>query len=141
MKKIILSALFAMGLSNSAYAAVQTLDCSLNSWEEQGWIPDRIIFSIDAGTKQAMVFDGYINEIEGKPKKAKFKTIRGGKYRLMWKLTLPTSDGGSSRVGYTATYNPATTAFHVKVNFLMENVENKPSGDGSCETVKGESLF
>lgn len=141
MKKIILSALFAIGLSNSAFADVQTLDCTLNSWEERGWVPDRILFSIDPETKHAMVFDGIIKENKGAPIAAKYKTVRGGKHRMSWKLDLVITSGATWRANYTATFDPSTTKFNVKVAFPMVNASNKPSGDGTCKTVKGESLF
>lgn len=141
MKKIILATLFAFGLSNSAFAAVQNLNCTLNSWEEQGWVPDRILFSVDPEAKQARVFDGNINEVEGKPITAKFKIIRGGKYRMSWKLDLITTTGTKMRANYTATYDPKSTKFNVRVHFPMANLANSPSGDGSCKDNKGQSLF
>jgi len=141
MKKILLSSLFALGFAGTASAAVQNLDCALNSWEEQGWIPERVLFSIDPDTKQARVFDGFVNEAEGKPIAAKFKTVRGGKYRMAWKLNLVASNGQDIRVNYTATYDPSSNAFNLRGNFPMVNATNRPSGDGSCKLVKGQSLF
>ncbi|KAE9631534.1 hypothetical protein FEE96_16505 [Parasedimentitalea maritima] len=141
MKKIILGAVFGIGLSGSALAGVQTYDCALNSWEEQGWVPSRVMFSVDPETLQARVYDGFIDEAEGRPISAKFKTIRGGKYRMRWKLDLLASSNRKIRINYSATYDPSTRSFNMRGNFPMENVTNSPSGDGHCQAVKGKSLF
>jgi len=128
-------------IATSAHAAVTSYDCSLHSMEAQGWIPDRVILSIDPEAKRARAYDGYIHHVQEEPKDVKFKTTRKGEYRLNWKLNVPVSDGGELYVSYTATLNPKTNKLNMIARFPQVNATNRPSGIGPCKIMKNESLY
>ncbi|WP_170414514.1 hypothetical protein [Ruegeria atlantica] len=138
-----------LGLSTmTAQAEIQNYDCQLHSMEDQGWIPPRVLLSVDAPSNRARAYDGHIsghNDLAGihedTPIDAKFKTTRKGEYRLNWRLTLSTSNSRRVRIFYTATIDPKTNKLRMSARFPMDNVTNRPSGEGRCEPVKSWTLY
>ncbi|MFW8592840.1 hypothetical protein [Cribrihabitans neustonicus] len=138
--KLLMAAVVAMSVGGSAQAAVQSFDCAVDSVEESGWIPERVLLSLDAEANKARAYDGYIHHAHEKPIDVKFKEVRG-KYRMSWKLPVPSRASGSVRVSYTATLTPGTNDFRIKASFPLRNFANLPRGVGSCKLVEGDSLY
>jgi hypothetical protein len=138
--KFAITALVAGLFAGASQAEVITYDCSLHNLE-QGWIPERVILSVDAENKRARVYDVYIHELDGQPKDTKFKTTRKGEYRMTWKMNIPMSQGGTAYVSYTATLNPKTQKLNLLARFPQVNATNRPRGDGPCNAGKTESLY
>ena len=138
-----------IGLSAAAaQAEVRNYDCELHSIQAQGWIPSRVLLSVDAENKQARVIDGAImhaNELAGRdeemPMNAKFKKTRKGEYQMAWKVTLSSNTTRQFRVAYTAKLDPGTNKLSMRANFPMDNLTNRPKGVGNCKQVKSPSLF
>ncbi|WP_170764276.1 hypothetical protein [Ruegeria lacuscaerulensis] len=65
MKNFFASVIFALSAS-AAVAEVVTYDCSLHRLE-QGWVPDRVVLSVDAEEKRARAYDAYIHNIDEEP--------------------------------------------------------------------------
>ncbi|WP_170399971.1 hypothetical protein [Ruegeria arenilitoris] len=146
--KALLAALTLACAAGAAHAEVQNYDCKLHSMEARGWIPGRVLVSVDADAKQARVYDGAIrssNELanvpDETPAKAKLKVTRKGEYRMSWRINLMASSSGQLRVAYTATIDPKTNAFKMLASFPQANTLNRPSGVGSCKVVSSPNLF
>ncbi|WP_171207186.1 MULTISPECIES: hypothetical protein [unclassified Ruegeria] len=146
MKTKLLTIAFAM-MACGANAAVQNYDCQLHSIEAQGWIPQRVILSVDTDGKQARAFDGHIRESnnlagleEFTPAKAKLKTTSKGEYRLTWKVRLSSNSSRRYRVNYIATLDPQTNQLGLRATFPMDGLSNRPSGEGPCKLIE-TSLF
>lgn len=145
----ITSIFMAFGLLvTAAQAEVKNYDCELHSMESQGWIPSRVLLSVDTDDKKARAYDRAIrssNELAGRaeeaPAKAKFKITRKSEYKLSWKVTLRASSSRRYRVSYTAVLDPQTNALKISANFPQANVDNRPSGVGACKPVSSPTLF
>jgi len=140
MKKLMFAAIAMMCAGTGAQAAVQTYDCTVKSIEQHGWMPDRVQLSFDPETGKARAYDGFIHHAHEKPIDVKFKTVRG-KYRMNWRLQLPSRGSGKLRVNYTATLTPGSNELQLKASFPMNNAANLPRGVGRCQEVKGRSLY
>ncbi|WP_299659750.1 hypothetical protein [uncultured Ruegeria sp.] len=132
----------------AAQAEVRSYDCELHSIQAQGWIPSRVIFSVDAENNQARVLDGAVmaaNELAGRdeemPMNPKLKATRKGEYQLSWRLTLPANNTRQLRAAYTAKLNPADNSLSLRAKFPMDNVANRPGGVGDCKPITSRSLF
>ena len=147
MKKTIISLVLAV-CASAASAEIRNYECELHSIQAQGWIPPKVLLSVDAENKQARVLDGAImsaNDIAGRdeqtPMKAKFKNKRQGGYQMSWRVTMSSTTTRQLRVSYTAVLDPNSNKFTMRANFPMDNVTNRPSGVGHCTQVKGPNLF
>ncbi|MVO14884.1 hypothetical protein [Parasedimentitalea huanghaiensis] len=120
---------------------VVSYDCALKGWENKGWIPERVLFSVEAEKGNARVYDGLVEHAKGRPIAADIKSLKSGKYRLNWKLNLPSDGAGDIRVNYTATIDPSSLTFNLRAKFPMVNASNNPRGDGRCQIMKGKTLF
>lgn len=143
MTKVLMAAVaatVAMSAGGGAQAAVQSYDCTFDSKADKGWIPDRVLLSLDAEAGKARAFDGYIKHAHEKPIDVKFKEVRG-KYRMSWKLPLPSRGSGKVRVNYTVTLTPGSNDFRMKASFPLRNAANLLRGAGSCKLIKGDSLY
>lgn len=140
MKKTFFAALAAFSFAGGAQAAVQSFDCAVDSVEESGWIPKRVLLCFDPEAGKARAYDGYIHHAHEQPIDVKFKTVRG-KYRMNWRLAVPSQGSGTVRVNYTATLTPGSNEFLIKASFPMNNFANMPRGVGGCKAVKGDSLY
>ncbi len=147
MKLTILALALAVAAGN-AQAEVKNYDCELHSMEDQGWIPPRVLLSVDADAKRARAYDGAIrsaNELakidEETPADAKLKLTRKGEYRMSWRVTLSSNSKRQYRVSYTATVDPKTNFFKMTASFAQANLSNRPSGTGSCKPVSSPNLF
>lgn len=127
-------------LAATAQADVVTYDCSLQNLEK-GWISERVILSVDADTNRARVLDAYINQLEGRPKDASFKTLRNGEFRINWKMKIPMTRGGTAYASYTAKLNPETQKLSLVARFPQVNASNRPRGNGTCQILSGQSLY
>ncbi len=147
MKLASLFATFVL-FATAAQADVQSYECDLNSTQDRGWIPRKVLLSVDADRRRARAYDGAIrasNELANiaaeTPADAKFKETRKGEYRLSWRVTLRAETTGDYRVAYTATLDPRTNAIAMRVSFPQANVTTRPYGKGACRPVPSESLF
>ncbi|WP_170572436.1 hypothetical protein [Ruegeria atlantica] len=131
-----------------AQAEIQSYECDLHSRQNRGWIPSKVLLSVDAENKRARAYDGAIrasNELANisaeTPKDTKFKKTRNGEYRLSWRVTLRAKATGDYRVAYTATLNPQSNALAMRASFPQANASNRPFGEGDCKLVTLESLY
>lgn len=139
MKKILAALVLALS-ATGAKAEVVTYECDLHR-RERGWVSDRIILSVDEENQMARAYDGYIHELDGQPKDVRFKKTRGGEYRLMWKMKIPSSSGQLIYVSYTATVNPENQRVFLIARFPQMNVTNRPTGEGPCKILTRQSLY
>lgn len=139
MKKLLATLALTLA-ATTANAEILTYDCTLHRME-RGWIPERVILSVDAENKRARVYDGYIKKFDGQPKDVRFKETRKGDYRLMWKMKIPATNGGLIYVNYTATLNPEKQRVDMVARFPQANAANRPSGFGGCSVNTGGSLY
>ncbi|MTI03678.1 hypothetical protein [Roseibium sp. RKSG952] len=147
MKQVIIATSLAL-FAATAQAEVRNYECSVHSIEAQGWIPPRVILSIDPENKRARAFDGAIisaNELAGReentPVDARFKSTRKGEYEVSWRITLSSNSTRKFRVNYTAKLNPETNKLNMRANFPMDGLANRPKGDGVCKLVSKPSLY
>ncbi|WP_170770394.1 hypothetical protein [Ruegeria lacuscaerulensis] len=146
--KVALVALAFSIAGTMAQAEIVNYDCELHSMEAQGWIPPRVLLSVDADNKRARAYDGAIasyNEYKGwsdeKPMDTKFKVNRKDQYQMQWKVTLSTSTTQKLRVSYMARLDPKINKFDMTARFPMVDVVNRPSGVGRCKPVPSPNLY
>ena len=146
--KTIITALALTVAAGTAQSEIKNYDCELHSMQAQGWIPPRVLLSVDADNKRARAYDGAVrssNELAGldeeTPAKAKFKVTRKNEYKLSWTVTLRASSSYRYRAAYTAVLDPQTNVFKVAVSFPQANLANRPSGVGTCKPVSSPNLF
>lgn len=140
MKKLFICTVSVFFAAGAAQAAVQSYDCTVRSIEQHGWMPERLLLAVDPDAGQARAYDDFIHHAHEAPISVKFKNQRG-KYRMNWRLQLPSRSSGTVRVNYTATLTPGSNELQLKASFPMANATNLPRGTGSCKPVKGRSLF
>ncbi len=75
-------------VASSKMTGIKSYKCKLNSREERGWIPEEIVFSIDAGKARARAYGPIIHQAKEQPVDVGFKTTRNGEHQMNWKLSL-----------------------------------------------------
>jgi len=120
-------------------AEVATYDCTVNSLEGRGFIPDRIIFSVDTAQKVAGVVDGIIMGRYETPIPADFAQLRNGNYRLKWKVENLKSGAQSFYLDYTLTYFVARNSLNIRTR--VKGYDNRPFGTGTCQLTQGQSVL
>ncbi|WP_037310076.1 hypothetical protein [Ruegeria halocynthiae] len=131
MKKIILACVAALSVQ-TAWADTVEYKCNITKPDSHGWIAPEYHFQIDADTGQAKVVSGHHDWT-----KAKLKVKKGNEYRVLWNVTLRSSEGQNLRMKYQANFDAAKTTVRVRASFSHINASNKPYGSGVCSVVTG----
>ncbi|MYM54226.1 hypothetical protein GR167_02835 [Rhodobacteraceae bacterium GS-10] len=129
-----IGALAALFLSTqSAFAVVY--DCDITLPSPDGWMGDKIYFSIDEKENAVAVYDPLIHEVQEAPMLAELETAPN-RYTVRWKLK------GLKAIDDIGVRSKMPTAFYKavivrKTNKLMLTVnlsagDNVPSGSGLC---------
>jgi len=124
-----------------AIAEIITYDCTIKGGEERGWIHDRLLTSVDTGSKSAMVLDGLVNHYNGAPDNAGFKVLNSGKFRVRWSVLVTDAKPSTIKANYEAQIDPKSNKVAISVRFPLVNVSNRPRGKGNCQILKGKTLF
>ncbi len=128
-------------VASSKMTGIKSYKCKLNSREERGWIPEEIVFSIDAGKARARAYGPIIHQAKEQPVDVGFKTTRNGEYQMNWKLSLSSASTHRYRLGYTAVFDPKTNRIKMRARFLSMDTSNRPKGQGNCVVLNRHSLF
>lgn len=113
-----------------AFAAPQTLDCSLQSSERHGWIPSRIVISYDKETLEARAIDDIIHSTIKRPVVAEFAQKSNSKIKLSWELENIPADIRIT-ASYSANYDEAKRK--IRISARIHGYDNRPYGTGSCQ--------
>lgn len=70
----------------SAQATVYVCELAETGANDGGWIPPETVVEFDPNSDKAMVFDGLIKEIYGKPIEAKISVNNNKRYTFSWNV-------------------------------------------------------
>jgi hypothetical protein len=107
--------------------------CDLRANSEYGWIPSKLEFFFNEKTAEAMVYDGYIDKVYGKPIAAEFLRRNPNSIQLNWDVKgIPLSNRNRKMsAAYSAIFNTATGRMSMTV-YLRGADGNPPKGSGKC---------
>lgn len=127
----VLAALFLS--TQSAFAVVY--DCDITRPSPDGWMGDKIFFSIDEKENTVAVYDPMIHLVQEAPLLAELETTPN-RYTVRWKLRnlpiahSPTGERTLGRADFKAIVIKKTGKLMLRVN--LRSADNMPSGEGSC---------
>lgn len=115
--------------AQAALADGTTYHCKVKG--RDGWIAPEYQFRIDPSTQTAQVVSGYHDWMDAS------LSVRGNDtYRVIWNVTLQSSEGQDIRMRYQANLDPAKNKIKVRGSFVNVSAANKPYGTGNCAIVK-----
>ncbi|MBO9444624.1 hypothetical protein [Ruegeria sp. R14_0] len=131
--KVSLAAVAAVILSTqSALAGTVEYKCEITRPDSHGWIAPEYYFQVDTDTRAAKVVSRHHDWTS-----AKLKVKNNGQYRMLWNVSLRSSEGQSLRMKYQANLDPEQNTVKVRASFGTVSASNKPYGSGVCSVFTG----
>ncbi len=118
-------------------ASARVYECELTGHSPAGWIPSKLLLSVDEEIEAAMVLDGMIQELVGAPVPAEFKRRDKTSIKLNWRVKgIPL---GNRRQKVDASFGAIlhTNTGKITVTVYLKGSDMiPPNGSGTCKTIR-----
>ncbi|WP_278432690.1 hypothetical protein [Ruegeria pomeroyi] len=123
------------GLAGMQASAAQAYDCKLDSNQDYGWIPPRVVFVVDEPNVQVM--DGIIAMVQEGPMAGKLERRDATSIQIEWSVkNIPVSNlRMKEHAVYTAVLNEKTGKVRLRA-VLATQYSSYPKGWGKCAIGK-----
>ena len=123
-------AALTMFLANTAVAETVIYSCKMTKQDSYNWIAPEYAFRVDTETGAAQAISGHHDWTD-----ATLKVKSDNKLRILWNVSLPTSQGQDIRMKYQANLDAGKKTVRVRASFATLSAANRPFGVGNCKIV------
>ena len=128
-----LPALALMASVSGASAAVYK--CDLSTVTGSGFLSKLVFFDLRKNNTEAIVLDGLVQNIYGKPVSATVKSLGKNAYRIRWEVkNIPTDQKFTVNARFSARLN--IQSGRVNVSGVLPSNEQEANGRGTCAVQK-----
>lgn len=132
IRNTVILASFSLGAQ--AMAASKVYECEVVSQTNDGFVPPVTLISLDAKTKQAAVYDGFIKAMQDEPMLMEAKLLSKGKYRMRYRVKVQTSNSGKLAVSYSLRFDQGRMTY--SINGVLHGSDNRIGAAGTCKPLK-----